>query len=286
MSVSEQSAEVSSLPSPPFITVAGIPNFRDCGGYPVSESPNHSIRREVIYRCGEPSQVTEDGITTMQRLGITHIYDLRSNNEIERAQAAGRGGVVEWEGCQRVFVPVFKDTDYSPEKLAIRYKSYTADGTEGFVQAYTDILNSAPPSYRKILLHLANEPEKPLIVHCTAGKDRTGVICALVLSLCGVDDEVVAKEYSLTEIGLPDEWKTGVIEHLMENPALKGNMAGALNMISARAASMLATLEMLQEKFGGAEKYMIEKCGLSNQDIDKIRSNLIIEKPAMHLHSL
>ena len=102
------------------------------------------------------------------------------------------------------------------------------------MQAYLDILNNAPPSYRKILLHLANEPSKPLIVHCTAGKDRTGVICALVLSLCGVDDEVVAHEYSLTEVGLTTEWKAAVIEHLMDNPVLQGNMAGALNMISAR----------------------------------------------------
>ena len=95
-------------------------------------------------------------------------------------------------------------------------------------------MNSAPPSYRTVLLHLANEPEKPLVVHCTAGKDRTGVICALVLSLCGVDDEVVAHEYSLTEVGLTREWKESVIEHLMENPALKGNMEGAWNMISAK----------------------------------------------------
>jgi hypothetical protein len=78
-----------------------------------------------------------------------------------------------------------------------------------------------------------------LIVHCTAGKDRTGVICALVLSLCGVDDEVVAQEYALTEIGLTTEWKNGVIEHLMGNPALNGNMAGALNMISARFVPLL-----------------------------------------------
>jgi protein tyrosine/serine phosphatase len=95
-------------------------------------------------------------------------------------------------------------------------------------------MKNAPPSYRTILLHLANEPEKPLIVHCTAGKDRTGVICALVLSLCGVDDEVVAHEYALTEVGLSTEWKEAVIEHLMDNPALKGNMEGAWNMISAK----------------------------------------------------
>jgi hypothetical protein len=130
MSVLVQSAEVAALPSPPFITVAGIPNFRDLGGYPISTSPDHSVRREIIYRCGEPSKVTKDGISTMQRLGITHIYDLRSNNEIQRAEVAGRGGVVEWEGCERVFVPVFEDKDYSPERLAERYLNYSADGTE------------------------------------------------------------------------------------------------------------------------------------------------------------
>jgi len=125
MSASSQYS-VPTVPSPPFITVAGIPNFRDLGGYPISASKHHSIRREVIYRCGEPSAVTKDGIITMQSLGITHIYDLRSNTEIERAAAAGRGGVTEWEGCQRVFAPVFADVDYSPEKLAIRYKDYTS----------------------------------------------------------------------------------------------------------------------------------------------------------------
>jgi len=73
-----------------------------------------------------------------------------------------------------------------------------------------------------------------MIVHCTAGKDRTGVICAIILSLCGVNDEIIAKEYELTELGLSKEWKDGVIEHLMEHTALMGNYEGARNMISAR----------------------------------------------------
>lgn len=118
--------EALKLPSPPFVEVAGIFNFRDIGGYPVSALSHHSIKREVIYRCAEPSNVTKDGIATMAQLGITHVYDLRSNNEIERARAAGRGGVVEWDGCTRVFVPVFADKDYSPEKLAVRYTNYSS----------------------------------------------------------------------------------------------------------------------------------------------------------------
>lgn len=72
------------------------------------------------------------------------------------------------------------------------------------------------------------------MVHCTAGKDRTGVICALVLSLCGVANEVVAQEYALTEIGLPSEWKETVIKHLVNDPNLKGNMAGAISMVGSK----------------------------------------------------
>jgi hypothetical protein len=102
------------------------------------------------------------------------------------------------------------------------------------MKAYGDILTAAPASYRPILLHLAYEPSKPLVVHCTAGKDRTGVLCALILSLCGVEDEVIAHEYSLTEVGLTSEWKEAILDHMMRNPALKGNRAGALNMIGSK----------------------------------------------------
>src|SRR6266498_1415662 len=100
----ERSAEAdpSTLPTPPFITISGIPNFRDLGGYPTTLSLSKSIRRQIIYRCAEPSRVTQDGVKAMNDLGITHVYDLRSNPEIKRAEAAGRGGVVEWEGAKRV----------------------------------------------------------------------------------------------------------------------------------------------------------------------------------------
>ena len=129
MSASSTTPAQTKLPSPPFITVDGIPNFRDLGGYPVATSKNHSIRTGFIYRCAEPSTVTAEGIATLKSLGITHFYDLRSINEIERSIAAGRGNIVEWEGCERVFAPVFKETDYSPEALAVRFKDYT-DGVE------------------------------------------------------------------------------------------------------------------------------------------------------------
>ncbi|KAH7390251.1 tyrosine phosphatase family-domain-containing protein [Cadophora sp. MPI-SDFR-AT-0126] len=274
--------EAASLPSPPFITVPGIQNFRDIGGYPITSSPNHSIRSSVVYRCADPSKITEEGVIVVQELGITHVYDLRSNNEIERNKAAGRGGVVQWQGCERVFAPVFEDQDYSPEALASRFKDYASGGPDGFTRAYSEILNGAPKSFRIILLHLAYQQDKPLIVHCTAGKDRTGLICALVLSLCGVDDQTIAYEYSLTDIGLTREWKDAVMVHLMQNPALMDNLQGAKNMISSKAENMLSTLEMIREKYGGAEGYAIDKCGLTEEEVGMIRKNLVVEKATVY----
>lgn len=116
-------------PSPPFVSVVDIPNFRDLGGY-ATITQNHSIRRGMIYRCGEPSALTDDGIATVNRLGIKYFYDLRSLTEIKKLDAAGKRGVVEWDGCERVFVPVFIDENYSPESIAIRWNAYATGGTE------------------------------------------------------------------------------------------------------------------------------------------------------------
>jgi Tyrosine phosphatase family len=119
-----------NLPTPPFINVANIPNFRDLGGYAISQLPKHSIRRNFIYRCAEPSRITSEGVSTLRSLGITHAYDLRSPKELERRNSTGLGGITEWDGCERVFVPVFSAQNSSPEDLALRYKDYGSDGTE------------------------------------------------------------------------------------------------------------------------------------------------------------
>lgn len=103
----------ASLP-PPFVYIQGIANFRDIGGHPVKSSPaTQSIRQNFIYRCGDTSRVSPEGVKTLQELGITNVFDLRSYTEIQKAQKLGTGDtaegaakVIEWEGCERAFVPV------------------------------------------------------------------------------------------------------------------------------------------------------------------------------------
>lgn len=119
----------STLPSPPFVPLIGIPNFRDIGGYPISSSPNLSVRRNYIFRCGEPTKASSEAIFKIQSLGVTHIYDLRSNPEIQKLQISGTG-VTDWPGIERVYVPVFPEDAYDPVSMAVRHADYLSSDAD------------------------------------------------------------------------------------------------------------------------------------------------------------
>ncbi|KFA47543.1 hypothetical protein S40293_02174 [Stachybotrys chartarum IBT 40293] len=263
-----------ALPSPPFIPVPGIPNLRDIGGYPVASPPGHLIRPGVVFRSADPSGVTPPGLTTLLTdLRVAHVYDLRSPAEATRFAAAPSP-----LAPIRNLIPVFPDRDYGPEAIALRFRDYASDdGTSGFVAAYRGILEAGKGSFARVLRHLAAEGNvKPLLVNCTAGKDRTGVACALVLSLCGVEDAVVAYEFGLTELGLADK-RTEYLRHLQAMPLFRENPAGAERMLGARPESMLATLGLIRDEYGSVEAYVRTECGLSDEEIERIRSNMVVD---------
>ncbi|KAM7186550.1 tyrosine-protein phosphatase [Rhypophila sp. PSN 637] len=289
------------LPTPPFITtIPGLANLRDVGGYPISssgfsgpssspESTRKIVRKGILYRAAEPSSVTPDGATLLTSsaaeggLGVTHIYDLRSLIELAKKDPSS----AEWDAnglAMRVFVPVFLDKDYSPEAMALRFQAYS-QGTEGFVLAYETILESAAHEgngfapFKTIIGHLAGGEQgevTPCMVHCTAGKDRTGIIVAIVLSLLGVEDEAIAHDYSLTDLGLAQR-KEAIVQHLMEAPGLFGDRARAETMVSSRKENMLATLKMMRQKYGSVEKYVVDHCKVSPDTVERLRKNLTVE---------
>ncbi|XXH05794.1 hypothetical protein Hte_012232 [Hypoxylon texense] len=291
------------LPSPPFVAISGLANFRDIGGYPVvsrtsaggdkndndeskTTTTKKVVRHGVVYRASEPSKVTDNGVSELQGLGIEKVFDLRSAVEIEKSGWQ----VKEWDGARRFYVPVFLDQDYSPEALAVRYRNYSSETSQGFIAAYIDILAAAAsPSnsyqpFKTILEHVASPPSSssassppaPCLVHCTAGKDRTGVICGLILSLCGVSDEVVAHEYSLTDLGLKERHPE-LIAHLMENQALRTQPEAARRMVSSQKEAMLGFLTKIRETYGSVEKCVLDLGLLSPDGIEQLRSNLIVD---------
>ena len=171
-------------------------------------------------------------------------------------------------------MPVFAEQDYGPEQVALRYKEYTRSGSSaGFVKAYHDILVAGASAYGTIFRHLAAAKPSPCLVHCTAGKDRTGVLVALLFLLAGAPADEIAKEYSLTDLGLA-KLKPLFTERLMKNPAIGGNAEGVQNMISSKEENMRDTITMIENDFGGPEDYMRQYCRMSDEEIGRMRRNL------------
>ncbi len=301
---SSKSTSTDKPPIPPFLHVDGVPNFRDLGSYPChppsSHFPPHKsyiTRPLTLFRSAQLTGITAQGTNTLAKdLKVRRLYDLRSEREISNQPKNVKPS--EIDGVERVFVPVFRDQDYSPEGLSRKYKNYTAQDEEeshgysaGFVRAYKDIFLNAGPAYKRIFEHIRDcdipdensgrvQPE-PLLFHCAAGKDRTGVFAALVLRLCGVPDEVIAWEYDITKSGL-GSWREIIIAHMMKGgepgsgtPAMTREEAE--RAVGSRGKNMIVFLNDVVDRFGGVEKYMQEYCELSAKDVETIRRRLVVE---------
>ncbi len=148
------------------------------------------------------------------------------------------------------------------------------------VNAYRAILTKGSTAYGTVLRHILEHQsdDSSIIIHCTAGKDRTGVLSALILSLCGVSDDDVATEYNLTEAGL-GAWTEHLVRAVMQQGG-GGTETSIRRMLGARRESMLDTLEMVRTEFGGVEAYFENVCGLTKQEIAQIKKFLVVERDA------
>lgn len=310
------------LPTPPFHNIPNINNLRDAALFPLT-TPTGPIRPSILFRSADVSKLSPSGWQSLRSLGVSHVFDLRSAPEVgfrddDSSKPEWMSSMKE-TGIGRTWVPVFAEQDYSPEGLAKRYVKYMDEDVKGFVSAYHDILLNGGPAYAKILRYLIDNPGKGVLIHCTAGKDRTGIFFGFLFAFLGVHKEKIAEEYNLTEQGLGNV-REEVVARLLQSPAFKNyitsqatgkqlsaeeiakliaddkagkNVAvektlspealakgreAALRMVGAKKETMMASLDMLEKDFGGVEKYMREKCGLGDGDLEALRRNLIVEE--------
>lgn len=277
-----------------FKNVEGIANFRDLGGWEiynptfrVNNNPKtrYFVRSNLIFRCANTATVKENGIKTLKELGTKKIFDLRSLEECAKdavPQALQDAG--------RVSNPVFTTGFYSPDQLALRFTSLLTSWYT-FAQEYDHMLEEGTELFRTMFVHIRDHPNEPFVFHCTAGKDRTGMFGMLLLSLAGVDKDTIAKEYALTTYGLkPDhniirgKFIAGLgklrNEDIKQN-IIKGRKSwtiekeGFENLISSRPEAMLATLELLEIKYGGVVSYMLKFLHFSSEEIETIFKNIV-----------
>ncbi|KAK9237534.1 tyrosine phosphatase family-domain-containing protein [Lipomyces kononenkoae] len=177
-------------------SIDGVLNCRDLGGWKTRHG--RYVRTGYIFRAAQMNGVTENGKAALIDLNISKSFDLRSHHECHM------NGDYQIQGVDRQHVPLGLDGNMSPEEIVTNLERLSL-GVEGFLMVYREFLEVGINAYRAILEHIRDQPDKPMIIHCTAGKDRTGVICALILMVAEVEPDHIAREYEMSKFGLQDE---------------------------------------------------------------------------------
>jgi len=175
--------------------VSGAVNFRDVGGLPAGSA---RTRSGVLFRSGNLAQLDEAGVAALGDLGIRRIIDLRADDEVQHAPSRTGDLVIH---TQRVPLFLGSVASFFADDISLHemYRRLVEDSADGVVQVVRGII-----------------ADQPVLVHCTVGKDRTGVTVALALAAAGVDVDAVIADYARTE-GLLPRWRnTRVVEKLRE----------------------------------------------------------------------
>ncbi|CAI6099774.1 unnamed protein product [Clonostachys chloroleuca] len=262
-----------ALSKPPFINLPGFFNVRDVGAY----VPGY-VKPRTIFRSGMLDLIpSSDQSSLRKELGLSKIFDFRRSDEI-------KGSAVQVEGLEVLHCPYMDGKETPPPFPPARF---VLREDESVSQAYRDmydlILEGYTVGYRKAFEELKTATEdNAILFHCTGGKDRTGVMAALILDLMGAPAKVIAEEYALTRIGtepfrealLPAFVKSLATDEGEDNSNAGIETPGLRHLLSSSKEVMADFVERLRSKYGGAEGYLSQYLKFSEDEIKEIRENL------------
>lgn len=236
------------------IPVNGTYNFRDVGGYRV---PEGVVRRGKLFRSDGLARLGEEGRQSLRDLGVRVVIDLRDDFEVS-VMPDDVGGL----GVQQLHLPVFEGSGASQSTIGIT-----------LVGLYEKILLQHRDVVVRALREIADTGDDAVIVHCTAGKDRTGIVVALALLAVGVDRDAVIADYAATQSNLDGPWLEGMLalvrSHGVEvTPDLRIILGGS------PPEALEEALDLLDREFGGVREYL-RQAGLDDVELAKLRSVLV-----------
>ncbi|MEV0793128.1 tyrosine-protein phosphatase [Kribbella sp. NPDC050459] len=223
-------------------------NVRDLGGLPTSDG--RQIAAGALIRSDNLSRLTDAGVTAVREASVSRIIDVRTPPE-----------------C---------DGDPSPFATNPLYRNmplYNADDpydpTLSLEQNYVAMLDLHPELLAAAVGAIADAPTGAVVVHCHAGKDRSGNVVALALSVAGVPAQSVAADYAFLDDRMRDHFAEQLA--LINDPNERSQLAESF---TARPETMLAVLQHLEDQYGGAEAY-IRQSGLGDNQLYALRARLV-----------
>jgi protein-tyrosine phosphatase len=235
------------------LEIEGALNVRDLGGLPVEGGGTTQPMR--LIRSDGPHRLTDGGLAALAGLGVRTVVDLRTSSE--RLTRPSRLG--QLRGVTVVAAPIFTDDDPMPDPPPV----LLGDVYRWWIDDRRDRICAA-------LSAIASAPIPPVLVHCHAGKDRTGVVVALILRLAGVPADVVADDYAHSAIGLHEFLDKERHQRLErgENPDV------VERVVSVRRETMLDALDHVDRHYGGVAAY-VGRAGLDDGQIDRLRALML-----------
>jgi len=253
------------------VPLEGAHNFRDMGGYRTQSGQR--IRWGCLYRSDYLVHLTDADCDYINGLQIRTVFDLRSN--MERARYPSR-----WPAQSQVQTVSWEDSHES-EKLGRRLQQFREQHPKdmdenmlGFLSLhYRRYLEMQACKYREILSSLAAEDTAPALIHCTAGKDRTGIISALLLHLLGVDEDTIMQDYLLTNQhvkGPDEEERFRLLLRQFGLHEISDRVFEA--MLYAHPEYLRAAFDGMREDYGSVEDYVRTRLGFDDAMTSRLRS--------------
>jgi protein-tyrosine phosphatase len=250
------------------VALEGSYNFRDLGGYPTADG--RTVRWGRLFRSDALHELTAGDVVDLRGLGLRTVVDLRTERELDRS---GRGPL--------------ETEDVAFHHLAVVQEGVRGDGTadgeavaapapagDDLAERYLWYLDVGGDALARALTLFGDAEHYPLVFHCAAGKDRTGVLAALVLELLGVEREVIVADYVVTaeRIGL-------ILERWRAEPGFSERMARLPpSRFRVEASTMEGFLDGLRSRHGGARAWALG-AGVSAGDLDAM-ADLLLERSA------
>lgn len=231
-------------------------NVRDLGGLPTEDG--RIVRRGLVYRADGVHRLRDEDLEAARALGLRTVMDLRTAEEVERGRFPVEDHPVDWHHLP-VLQRIWSDDELVPglsaaDFLRDRYLDMLVEGGGSLARALELISEGAPALF-----------------HCAAGKDRTGVLAAMLLSLLGVPDEEIAGDYHQSAAAMLDfeEWLT------VEFPEAKTAMtAQPKEYLEAPVEAMHGFLDGVRARHGSMEGLAVE-LGVSAATISALRDQLL-----------
>ena len=244
-------------------------NFRDIGGYP--SAYNGTVKRGVFFRSGAPGLFLAEEIEALKDLGIRTVIDLRAPRRVKKLPDPRTEGIRIIEVCAG-FGNILEDLNYSFRELwgMIVDEDQHGNLVSRLVASYFSALAYSNEAYR-ILFREILEGNTPILVHCSQGKDRTGIAAILILLALGVPEKHILEDYLLT-----NEYRKDFIENRIKRrgilPKISKNYRTFLTAIEGslpESAHMF--MAEIQERYDTYENFFEKEYGLTAKDLGTLR---------------